>query len=132
MHRSLIAKTREHLGSHVCQCRFVIDKQDAPIALRDGGFFRRLKGRCISVNTWEIDGKRRALPWSTGDGDRTTMAGNNAINDGQPHASALAHSFGGEKWLKNTLHDLKCHTVSGITDRNAGVWPRRERRMRGS
>ena len=68
----------------------------------------------------------------TGDGDRPTVAGNNAIDYGQTHASSLAHSLGCEKWLKNTLHDLRCHTVSGITDQNAGMWSRRERRMRGS
>ena len=44
VHRSIIAKTHEHLGSHVCQGRLVIDKQDAPVALRDGGFFQVPQG----------------------------------------------------------------------------------------
>src|SRR4030095_13277384 len=118
VHRNIITKTREHLSSHVCQCRLVIDKQDAPVALRDGGFFQYIKGRRSDVNTWEIDGKRRALPWSTGHGDRTTVAGDNAIDYSQSHTSPLAHSFGREKWLKNMLHNLRRHTVSGITDRS--------------
>src|SRR5262249_429925 len=132
VHRRIIAKTREHLGRHVGQCRLVIDKQDAPVALRDGSVFQDIKGRRLDVKAWEIDGKRRALPWSTGHGDRTPVAGDNAINHGQPHASPLAHSFGREKWLKNTLHNLRRHTVSGITDHYAGVWSRREWCMCGS
>ena len=126
MHSRLIAKAHEHLGSHVCERRLVIDKEDARIAARDGGGFRRLNRWHNARDAREIHGKCRPLPWRTGDGDSAAVIGNNAIDHGEPHACPLSHLFGREKRFKDTLYHLRWHAMPGITDHETYVWSRGE------
>jgi hypothetical protein len=52
------------------------------------------------------------------------MVRDDAMHEGQPHAGPLSGPLGGEKGLKNAVHDFGCHTMACIGHGDAGIRPR--------
>src|SRR5947208_3070938 len=97
--------------------RFVVDDQDAlPLAARNGRlllFGRRHR----AVDARQIDGEGAALADAARDVDRAARVGDDAVDQRQAEAGALADFLGGEERLEDARDGRLVHAAAAIGDR---------------
>src|SRR5262249_31156317 len=67
--------------------------------------------------------KCRPLPWGTLHSNGAPVAGHNAMHHRQAHTCPFTRVLGGEEGVEDTLHNLRCHPMTGIPDGQPHVWP---------
>ena len=113
----LIAHSFEHHLRHSQNRRFVLYKQDRPVAVFVLVVLCLIqRGFCHGLFLWQVNFETRPVVRLAVDINETVVLFYNAINSGQPQAGTLIHSLRGEERLKNIFQGLMIHTAAVVAD----------------
>ena len=110
----------------------IINVQHTPLPWYNGLRQRCYRRRDLS-NMRQVDVEGCPLSRGAVHGDRSTVVGDNAVDNRQPHPCAFSDPFGGEEWFKDMLDHVGRHPVASIpyAEPGVGAGPKYRRLRRG-